>query len=234
MLTKREARREGKERGEGAASGMFDGNTTERTYAAFLKGWEEGDPEIMDRYTPPSWLSGEWAGESMNELLSIDDDDDDPDAIDEIAQIYEEAADEAYWHELERVARYQLMTDAESARYHGRRRGGHTRGRQQHEAKLKAELKPLLDQWEDSRWGRVLPEGDDTRGNPSDDDDATYRVVRRYMRGYRPQTIASGLTLAEAQAHCHDPETSSSTATSSRACARTRQRGPWFDGYEEE
>ena len=56
----------------------------------------------------------------------------------------------------------------------------------------------------------------------------TYKIVRNYFNG-RPRTIARGLTLEEAKAHCQDPETSSSTATSSAAKARTRRMGPWFD-----
>lgn len=62
-----------------------------------------------------------------------------------------------------------------------------------------------------------------------------YKVRRMYFSPEWPtRTIKSGLTLEEAQAHCNDPETSSSTATSSRARKRTEQRGPWFDGYEAE
>lgn len=59
-----------------------------------------------------------------------------------------------------------------------------------------------------------------------------YKIVRMFFRGGK-RTIASGLTLAEAQRHCHDPETSSTTATSYRARKMTEERGPWFDGYEE-
>jgi hypothetical protein len=61
-----------------------------------------------------------------------------------------------------------------------------------------------------------------------------YRIVRHY-RDAEPghRIIRRGLTLAEAQAHCSDPETSSSTATSPAARARTRRLGAWFDGYEE-
>jgi len=61
----------------------------------------------------------------------------------------------------------------------------------------------------------------------------TYKVVRFYFDrpGYR-RTIRRGLTLAEAQTHCSDPETSSSTATSAEARRRTQRLGPWFDGYE--
>jgi len=63
------------------------------------------------------------------------------------------------------------------------------------------------------------------------DNDKSYRVVRMYFRGGR-RTIIARCTLAEAQAHCSDPETSSSTCTTSVGKARTRKLGPWFDGYE--
>lgn len=61
-----------------------------------------------------------------------------------------------------------------------------------------------------------------------------YKVIRFYFN--RPgarRTIATGLTLAEAQAHCHNPETSSTTATKASHRQRTRRLGAWFDGYEE-
>jgi hypothetical protein len=60
-----------------------------------------------------------------------------------------------------------------------------------------------------------------------------YKIVRGYMQGGK-RTIASGLTLEEAQAHCRDPETSSRTCTKASNKKRTKQRGPWFDGYERE
>ena len=61
--------------------------------------------------------------------------------------------------------------------------------------------------------------------------EATYRIVRMYM--HRPRRVLkSGLTLDEAQAHCRDPETSSSTCTTADARRRTVRLGPWFDGYE--
>ena len=59
-----------------------------------------------------------------------------------------------------------------------------------------------------------------------------FKVVRNFFEG-RSRTIAKGLTLAEAQRHCQDPETSSSTCTSAEGKARTRRSGPWFDGYDE-
>jgi hypothetical protein len=60
-----------------------------------------------------------------------------------------------------------------------------------------------------------------------------YKIVRGYMQGGK-RTIASSLTLEEAQAHCRDPETSSRTCTKAANKKRTKQRGPWFDGYERE
>lgn len=63
-----------------------------------------------------------------------------------------------------------------------------------------------------------------------------YAIKRFYFdsnaRGHG-RTIESGLTLEEAQAHCKDLETSSSTCTSASALRRTRERGAWFDGYVE-
>jgi hypothetical protein len=59
-----------------------------------------------------------------------------------------------------------------------------------------------------------------------------YRIVRSYEGGTR-RVVARGLTLSEARQHCSDPETSSSTARSAVARARTRRIGRWFDGYEE-
>jgi hypothetical protein len=54
-----------------------------------------------------------------------------------------------------------------------------------------------------------------------------------YRDSYEKRTIKTGLTLEEAQAHCRDPETSSSTCTSYAGRKRTERKGPWFDGYTE-
>jgi len=59
-----------------------------------------------------------------------------------------------------------------------------------------------------------------------------YRIRRLYRDSDASRVIRSGLTLEQAQAHCQNPETSSSTATGSVERARTRTRGPWFDSYE--
>src|SRR5690606_981021 len=61
----------------------------------------------------------------------------------------------------------------------------------------------------------------------------TYKIVRFYFRGER-RVLRRGLTLEQAQAHCRNPETSSETCKKWRNRKRTREMGPWFDGYEEE
>jgi hypothetical protein len=60
-----------------------------------------------------------------------------------------------------------------------------------------------------------------------------YRIVRSFLkRTSRAVRGMSGLTLAEAQAHCGDPQTSSKTCTTSAGRRLTRLYGPWFDSYE--
>jgi len=61
-----------------------------------------------------------------------------------------------------------------------------------------------------------------------------YNIVRFYENaGIRRRVIREFVTLAEAQAHCADPETSARTCSSASGRARTRRVGFWFDGYEE-
>ena len=59
-----------------------------------------------------------------------------------------------------------------------------------------------------------------------------YKIIRFYFKGGK-RTIATRLTLEQAQAHCEDPETSSSTCTKAEGKRRTRRMGAWFDGYDE-
>lgn len=58
-----------------------------------------------------------------------------------------------------------------------------------------------------------------------------YKIVRFTFKTHGKRVVKRGLTLEEAQAHCNDPETSSSTCTKAAGKRRTAQRGPWFDGY---
>ena len=61
-----------------------------------------------------------------------------------------------------------------------------------------------------------------------------YKIIRFYLDkpGHR-RTIKEHLTLEQAQAHCEDPETSSSTCKKGAGVRRLKMYGPWFDGYEE-
>ena len=51
-----------------------------------------------------------------------------------------------------------------------------------------------------------------------------------YFKG-GSRIIKRGLTLEEARKHCSDPETSSMTCTNRTGINRTKNFGPWFDGY---
>jgi len=67
----------------------------------------------------------------------------------------------------------------------------------------------------------------------------TYRIVRFFAGHVRPggwggpygETVRDEVSLAEAQEHCSDPESSSETCTSAAGKRLTRERGPWFDSY---
>jgi hypothetical protein len=65
-----------------------------------------------------------------------------------------------------------------------------------------------------------------------------YEIVRLYQpadwRGsIKRRVIDSGLTLEQAQTHCQNPETSSSTCSAKKRNS-VRHNGAWFDGYREE
>ncbi len=109
-----EARKMGEEHGLNAASWYFNGNTSTETYAAVLRGMDDGDPEIMDSL-PSSPLSGEWADSPtpqtvLSELAGTS-------AWDSVlpdwqAEVlldeYETGFYEASQAEIERVARYHV------------------------------------------------------------------------------------------------------------------------------
>ncbi len=59
-----------------------------------------------------------------------------------------------------------------------------------------------------------------------------YKIIRHYQE-HSNEVIAVDLTLEEAQAHCKDPETSSSTCKEAVNTDRTDKMGEWFDGYTE-
>ncbi len=59
-----------------------------------------------------------------------------------------------------------------------------------------------------------------------------YNIVRFFRNSGCRRAIRKRVTLAEAQQHCQDPETSSSTCRGEAGKRRTWRNGPWFDGYE--
>jgi len=59
-----------------------------------------------------------------------------------------------------------------------------------------------------------------------------YKIIRFKFNG-RPRTLQTGLSLEEAQAHCKNPESSSTTCSSAKA-RKVRANGPWFEGYDSE
>jgi hypothetical protein len=99
MGSKSNAYKAGYEKGQAAASWLLDSNIQE-TIRKVFKGFEDGDPEIMD--TQPSPLSGEWAGESIPELserYGVDLQDD------EKADQFEQGFADGYWDECHRLAK---------------------------------------------------------------------------------------------------------------------------------
>ncbi len=106
------AERMGAEYGRRAASWFFDGNTTTETYAAILRGLDEGDPAVMD-LLPSSPLSGEWADDPsptslLVELFGEGWDAVDMDDEDEICRAYEDGFYSASVSAIEETARRML------------------------------------------------------------------------------------------------------------------------------
>ena len=63
---------------------------------------------------------------------------------------------------------------------------------------------------------------------------STYRIIRLHKDRPDRVELSRGLTLEEAQEHCRNPETSSSTCEEEEGKEYTRRHGAWFDAYEEE
>lgn len=59
-------------------------------------------------------------------------------------------------------------------------------------------------------------------------------MIKRFYQNHESEVLVKGLTLDQAQAHCADKETSFNTCTNEAGLQRTKEKGPWFDGYEEE
>lgn len=79
------------------------------TAVRLLAGMREGDPAVLDGYAAPN-LSGEWAGESENEILGDilsawnGPEGDELDARTELCGAWLDGSDAGFWDELERRA----------------------------------------------------------------------------------------------------------------------------------
>lgn len=62
----------------------------------------------------------------------------------------------------------------------------------------------------------------------------TYQIVRFYATKGQRRVLNRGLTLEQAQEHCNNPETSSTTCKKWSNVRRTKKYGQWFDGYQKE
>jgi hypothetical protein len=63
----------------------------------------------------------------------------------------------------------------------------------------------------------------------------SYKIVRMYYyEGVPSLVIKRGVTLEQAQEHCRNPESSSSTCKSAEGKLLTKRSGPWFDSYTKE
>ncbi len=68
--------------------------------------------------------------------------------------------------------------------------------------------------------------------NQSANDGKKYKVIRFHKNDGKKVTVAKGLSLSQAQSHCQNPETSSSTAKARAGKRYTAIHGEWFDGYD--
>lgn len=124
-----EARTRGEEAGERAARwAVDDGRWSSRDTADMRERYQEDPDAFVERFMEsvnwPSWLSGEWAGESIGEILGdvydeleelVEDhgltDDEEQDVKADIATAYEESADLAFQEEIERQLARALGED---------------------------------------------------------------------------------------------------------------------------
>jgi hypothetical protein len=109
------AERQGAADGRAAGAWVIDGNTTEETKQAFLKGFEEGDPAVYDAL-PSSPLSGEFADDLLpRDVLGwygLTEDDWNADGLSgiaaEVLNAYEDGYSQGVVDEVERACRATL------------------------------------------------------------------------------------------------------------------------------
>lgn len=100
----------GKQHGEAEASWVFGGHTPTQTYVEFLRLYNDCD--LPDDYHPRNPLSGEWAGESVHELLgdlleSVGEEE--YEEHEAIFQHYEDGHTDGWWNYLVETANYMTQ-----------------------------------------------------------------------------------------------------------------------------
>lgn len=95
--------------GKARASWVFDGNTTIETYKTFLRLYNEGD--LPDDFLCPDPLSGEWADESIRDVLGdlLTDDADIDYWHGDVFEEYERGFNEAWYDTLVETAMYHTQ-----------------------------------------------------------------------------------------------------------------------------
>lgn len=105
-----QAQQRGMDAGNAAANWVWDGNTTTETYRMFLKSYDEGT--LDEAYLAPYPLSGEWAGESITELLGdLLTGNEDSDL--EVMDYYEVGFVNAWYDNLITTAKYMTQEDTD-------------------------------------------------------------------------------------------------------------------------
>lgn len=104
-----QARDRGEDAGKSAASWAFAEHQGAEYYAKLRQLIDDGDPRLDEYISEPAWLSGEHAGESINELLGDIIEEAQSfgyDIEDDIMEAYEEGATDEFWSEIHRVIEY--------------------------------------------------------------------------------------------------------------------------------
>lgn len=96
----------GRDHGAAVGSWVIDGNTTSDTASRILKGYEDGDSQIMDM--EPSPLSGEWADSPTPQTLADElelAEEYRGSELDQLCTDYELGFSQGYWDEVIRSAK---------------------------------------------------------------------------------------------------------------------------------
>lgn len=104
----------GKRCGKAAAGWVFDGNTDRDTYQVVLNGIEDGDPVVLDAYAGYYGMFNEdyGADDLFNDVqAATGDPGPNEDWEDAVITAWELGSSDGFWHEVERVTRYQLEGD---------------------------------------------------------------------------------------------------------------------------